>query len=213
MIRLKQFAGPVVAIAAIVYGFIRDFQYNQDLSQALGALHYAQQTAEQERANAKAVFVLATRYATEADSLEKAAKKSENRARHAEGQLAQANTTADKLTAEAPDTCAIYLSAVVKARDIAVETADEWQDSYEQEKAAAGKLRARGDSLEQSNTSLVKVVGSLGDASKTVLKKQRRSFFAALTPDFGVHATVGIDPLKPEDGIKKVVGIGAHWSF
>lgn len=89
----------------------------------------------------------------------------------------------------------------------------DYKQAYEEQKKATAELEAAVDTLAPALKDARSQLRNLGDASQGLVNKTKPSFWKSLTPKFGVQATVGIDPLKPQDGVKHIVGIGAQWSF
>ena len=175
------------------------YQHNAELESARTEVAVANRQADL----ALEIMQKAISYADSATAIaDSAVKRAEATAAR---RVAQAPAVA-KIVAAAPDTCAPVIAALEGARDLAVETADAWKQAYDSTAAAAARLKAAGEVVVPAVQAQTEVSEHLADAS-------RPGFFARLVPKVGVNATIGVDPLKPEEGVKKVVGVGVSWSF
>lgn len=89
----------------------------------------------------------------------------------------------------------------------------DYKQAYEEQKKATAELEAAVDTLAPALKGAREQLRNLGDASQGLVDKTKPSFWKSLVPKVGAQVTVGIDPLKPQEGLKKIVGVGVHWSF
>ncbi len=179
--------------AVLVLGAIRFVaSHFTDLADARADLKAVQADAEAQITINKEITDYAERLVRTADSAEQVAERAELRAERAEGRLEAAKTAADSLPP-------------------AIAAKDAWHDAYTSELAAAGALRARGDTLEAANKHLAILVRDYGDASKGILDATRPSFLKSLLPNVGVGAAVGINPLTRKPA--SVIGLTLSWDL
>jgi hypothetical protein len=182
----RPFSAVVTAVLAVLAGTFFQIKHDRDLAVARAETQAARKTA----ALAVDVMTVALDYAeiqtAKADAAEAKA------ARH----IVLARVPLPQL----PDTCAPAVIALAQA-----------DSAYESEHQAAQELRSGLDTVVTAAVPLVAATEHLSDAAESLVKASKPSWLARLKPDVSITATVGIDPLHPEQGIKKVVGVGFGW--
>ena len=206
---MTRFILPAVAALAIllsVWLAYANFQYAGKLAEARALVTEKISIAKGATARSQLALLAAAEDSARADSAIRAAEAYAARARALKTQLAQVRTQ------EAADTAAL-LAKVLDERDLAVLESASWQSAFEEQVKATAALEAANGKLKVAlNEQIAATEGLQGSAGKLVDATQRK-FWDRFVPKLAINATIGVDPLQPEQGIKKVVGIGASWTL
>jgi DNA-directed RNA polymerase subunit F len=198
--RLFTFKAIVSAVAALAVGLsvflaYTNFKYAGTLAEARAQV--VDKVLEAKAANARTARALLT--AAEATSNAKHASKI-------------ASIEADKARA-----LRVQLQAIRQAgptgstTDTAIAEADAWKSAFEHQLVATAHLQVAVDTLTNALNNERAASAKLQAASTRLVTATKRSFWSRFIPKLAINATVGVDPLQPEQGIKKVVGIGGSW--
>ena len=98
-------------------------------------------------------------------------------------------------------------------RDIAILESEAWESAYNEQVQASVKLRVVNAGLTKALEDERAASLKLQESSGKLVKASKRSFWDRFAPKVAINATVGVDPLQPEQGVKKVVGVGLSWGI
>jgi hypothetical protein len=170
---------------------------------------YHTRTLAAERAIAAGAIVAAQEAFDSADAAETRAQAAELRAQAAERRRSSLAPARRAIVAQAPDTCAPAITALRGELADADSTTAGLRDALEEQKAAAAKLRAAGETVVAAADDLVKSTGG--------------SFLKDIIPDVGVglavgpSATLGVNPTTglpaTAVGVGATLGITLSWDF
>jgi hypothetical protein len=199
MIQWRPFSLPITIALAVGSFLWYQHRHAGELEQARTEVAVANHQAD------LAIDIM-SRAISYADSVQALADSAEARANLAAAkQRAQAPRVA-AIVAAAPDTCQPAIQALQGQLASSQAESESWHDAYDEQKAATARLEAAAGPLVDASQAQT-------DASQHLSKASKPSFLGRLVPKVGVNATIGVDPLQPEEGIKKVVGVGVSWSF
>lgn len=199
----------IVTVVSVLLGAwlaYSNFKYAGKLAEARAEAQSYSKEAKAASAASGLALVAAAEDSARADKAEQAAQAHAARARALQAQLAMAKTAAT------PDTAAIIAQALDE-RDLAVQAGEAWMNAFVEQEKATASLQSANHKLTVALESERAASGKLQGATDKLVKASKRSFWDRFAPKLSINATVGVDPLHPEQGIKKVVGIGGSWSL
>jgi hypothetical protein len=206
---LLRYIIPAVAIIAVILAVTlaySNWQYAGQLAEARAQVEDKIEEAKAASAESERALILAAEETARADSAEQAAEEHAARARAMKDQRTQ---IASKVPADSIE----MLAQLIDERNIAVVEAASWEAAYEDEKRATASLRIANDTLTKALKNERAASGKLQGASQKLVDASKRSFWDRFAPKASINVTVGVEPLQPEQGVKKVVGVGLSWAL
>lgn len=204
----------IAALAVLLSGFLMysNWKYSGKLAQARAVTQLAIDEAKAANAASERAELVAEEAQVAADRAHWEAATHAEDAKAARAKLA-AIRAAIPTGATTLDTLAARIAASRESTTVALQEAYSWQLAYESQLEATARLQAAVDTLAPALQAERAASQKLQGGAQTLVDATGDSFWKRLVPKLSINATVGVDPLKPQEGIKKVVGIGGSWEL
>jgi crotonobetainyl-CoA:carnitine CoA-transferase CaiB-like acyl-CoA transferase len=202
-----RFIFPSIAVLAVLLSVFlarANFQYAGKLAAARALVQLHVDVSKSVDAASARAQIIAAAETQRADSAESVAKTAAARARALQAQLKAIQTST-------PADTAALVAKVLDERDVAVQAGEAWMEAFEQEAVAAASLRIAVDTLSSALVNERAASANLRQSADKLVLATKPGFWGRFVPKVALNATVGIDPTQPEQGVKKVVGLGLSW--